>query len=101
MAISKEAYKYLNEIEIIPNWTTIPDNDERIMKLRVLFDVELPTNKGGKRAKKMTATKNGKTLEFDDVHHCAAFLGTKADRINNIISQGRKYRGYTFERVEE
>ena len=101
MAISKEAYKYLNEIEIIPNWTMIPDNDKRIMKLRILFGVELPTNKGGKKAKKMTATKNGKTLEFDDVHHCAAFLGTKADRINNIISQGRKYRGYTFKRVWE
>ena len=101
MTISKEAYKCLNEIERIPNWTTIPDNDERIMKLRILFGVELPTNKGGKKAKKMTATKNGKTLEFDDVHHCAAFLGISADRINNIIYQGRKYRGYTFERIWE
>lgn len=57
MTISKEAYDYLNEIETIPNWTMIPDNDERIMKLRVLFGVELSTNKGGQKAKKMTATK--------------------------------------------
>ncbi|MBM6615607.1 hypothetical protein JTF06_11995 [Desemzia sp. RIT804] len=101
MAISKEAYDYLNEIERIPNWTAIPDNDERIMKLRVLFGAPVNKSYGGPKPKRIKVTKGEVVMMFDNVRQCSEVLGIKADRINNNIANNTKVYGYLFERLEE
>lgn len=105
MAISAEAYEYLREIEKIPKWTELPDNDERIMKLRVLFDTPVVTKKVRKiptsKNKPIKATKNGASIIFDNAKQCAEVLGIKRDAIYKAIKIGHKSKGYSFERVED
>ena len=105
MAISAEAYEYLREVEKIPKWTELPDNDERIMKLRVLFDTpQIIENKEVKhkiRTQPVKATKDGTSVVFNSIKECAEFLGIMPDSVSKALKRQRSRRGYSFERVEE
>lgn len=122
MAISVEAYEYLREIEMIPGWTRLPDNDERIMKLRILFDVnvvesldEKPVRKhnnyysvrkqedGRFAGRPIRATKDGKSIIFEDVTQCAEILGLKKATIHSALREDHVSHvtsGYFLERLE-
>lgn len=105
MAISAEAYEYLREVEKIPKWTELPDNDERIMKLRVLFDTPVKERRKNKnparKNRPIKATKNGTYIIFENTKQCAEFLGIQPDTISKAIRRGFKSSGYSFERLEE
>lgn len=122
MAISTEAYEYLREIEMIPGWTRLPDNDERIMKLRLMFDVnvvdyldEKPVRKPNKNysvrkpktgrfvGNPIRATKDGKSIIFEDVTQCAEVLGLNKATIHSTLSKNHVSNttsGYFLERLE-
>lgn len=131
MAISAEAYEYLREIEMIPCWTRLPDNDERIMKLRLLFNVsvvesldEKPVRKhnnyysvrkhnnnysvrkpetGRFKGRPIRATKDGKSIIFEDVTQCAEILGLKKATIHSALREDHVSHvtsGYFLERLD-
>lgn len=122
MAISAGAYEYLREIEMIPGWTKLPDYDERIMKLRLLFNVsvvdyldEKPVRKPNKnysvrkpetgrfKGRPIRATKDGKSIIFEDVTQCAEVLGLNKSTIHSALREdhvSNTTSGYFLERLE-
>lgn len=122
MAISAEAYEYLREIETIPGWTNLPDNDERIMKLRLLFNVSIVESLDEKPVRKhnnyysvrkqedgrfagrpIRATKDGKSIIFEDVTQCAEVLGLNKATIHSALREdhvSNTTSGYFLERLE-
>lgn len=97
MPISKEAMDWLHELEKNENWTSIPDDDMRIVKLRVLFEVDKKEYFG----RTLKATKGSKEWLFNGVRHCADKLGIETWNIKNALQRKNEHKGYRFEYVEE
>lgn len=109
MAISAEAYEYLREIEMIPGWTNIPDDDLRIIKLRVLFNGTITpkkhttSNTGRFKGRPIRATKDGVSIVFEDVTQCAEVLGLNKATIHSALRDDHVSHvtsGYFLERLD-
>lgn len=109
MAITKEALTYLQELETLENWTDIPDDDKRIIKLRKLFayDPEVEILKNGKPepknkyGKKIVATIHGIEITFNNTKDCAEAMGFNLNSLKSCIAKKVPHKGILFERVEE
>lgn len=101
MAISKEALTYLQELETIENWTDIPNDDERIIKLRKLFQSKDEEQFKRNYGYKVVASIHGVELQFNTVREAANSTGQLPTSIRNAISTGNKLKGMRFRKVEE
>lgn len=114
MAISVEAMNYLQELEKTPKWTEIPNDDERIVKLRLLFKVEQEEEKPKwiremkvkeksirkrKPMYRVKAMKDDEEMIFDSVKDCAYQLNLGIRNLYEAINQGFKYKGMRFEKL--
>ena len=103
MAISEEAYEYLRELEENPNWRHLPEDDMRIVKLRLFFKSNDPRDyrKGAERKPLRVHLKDGGTRDFESAAECAQVMNLRMKSINNAISAKQKLKGHVFERLEE
>lgn len=104
MAISKEALTYLHELETLENWTSIPDDDKRIVKLRRLFENEPEVKKPIVKSKyrsKVKATIHGIEITFNNTRDCAEATGFNLNSLKSCIAKKVPHKGILFERVED
>lgn len=111
MAISAEAMEYLHELERTPNWTKIPNEDERILKLRALFNVDLSEERESYKRKKVFNRKgtsyfqvkaivDGAETIYPSANKCAQALGIGVAYVHQRSRTGGSHKGMYFERIE-
>lgn len=102
MAINKEALTYLQELELNPDWTKIPDSDRRIIKLRELFYSDERKIKGVHQkgyGKKLKVIVGNTPILFESVAKCSIALGLSKYSIYSALKNGTKLKGMLFEEV--
>lgn len=103
MAITKEALTYLHELERIDNWTSIPNDDKRIVKLRKLFETKQEMEERAKRnyGSKVKATIQGIEITFNSTRECAEALDFNLNSLRSSMTRNKPLNGILFERVED
>lgn len=98
MAIKDEAIEYLNKLEEeTPNWTELPEDDERILKLRSFYRPLYKEHKGVR----IRAVKGDFEKVYDSIKHCAEDLGFKTGSVGNAMRKQGVLYGYTFDRLSD
>jgi len=107
MTNRKEAINYLLELEKEePKWTELPEDDTRIVKLRLLFSAEsskASSSKRGKRRKwkKVRMVHKGNEKIFKSLSELCKQMNFNKDSVKNYLDMNREYKGMLFYRVYE
>ena len=107
MTNRKEAISYLLQLETEePKWAELPEDDTRIVKLRLLFSTENSKVPGAKRGKRRKWTKvkmvhEGKVKMFNSLNELCNQMNFNKDSVKNYLDKDRKFKGMLFCRVYE
>ncbi|MGB3161569.1 MAG: hypothetical protein WBA84_10015 [Carnobacterium sp.] len=101
----KQAMKHLLQLEIEePKWRQLPENDSRILQLRLLFGADKKSSgPSGKRKKwtKVKAIHNGKVKIYKDTDEACKVLDLKMGSLYSSLDTDEKHKGMYFYRVFE
>lgn len=101
----KEAMKHLLQLEIEePEWKQLPEDDSRIVELRLLFDANKKSSgPSGKRKKwtKVKAIHNEKVKIYKNTDEACRILDLKMGSLYSSLDTDKKHKGMYFYRVFE
>lgn len=107
MTNRKEVISYLLQLETEePKWTELPEDDTRIVKLRLLFSAEsskVPGSKRGKRRKwkKVKMVHKGNVKIFNSLDELCKRMNFNKNSVKNYLDTNIEYKGILFRRVYE
>lgn len=96
------AMKYLNEnLDVLDDYTKLPDDDSRIIKVRELFGVEEDFRGNNKPLYMIKATRGNKFETYRSLNSCAKAFGVSDGSIRNLLDRNAKpvYNGWSLERI--
>lgn len=93
----KAAMEYLNEnLDTLEDFTKLPDDDHRILKVRELFQVDV---KEHRHQFSLQVMKDGVVEKYASAADFARFLNVDDAQVNTAIRRKIKIRGYYLERI--
>lgn len=96
------AMKYLNEnLDVLDDYTKLPDDDSRIIKVRELFGVEEDFRGNNKPLYMIKATRGNKFETYRSLNSCAKAFGVSDSAIRTLLDRYAEptYNGWALERI--
>lgn len=103
MAFNRQvAMDYLNNVlDPLDDYTKLPDDDSRIIKVRELFGVEEDFRGNNKPLYMIKATRGNKFETYRSLNSCAKAFGVSDGSIRNLLDRNANpvYNGWALERI--
>lgn len=94
----KAAMEYLNEnLDTLEDFTKLPDNDHRIIKVRELFQVDVKKERSYKNS--IMVEKQGVVEIYASAADFARFLGVVDTQVHSAFFRGIRIRGYDIKKI--
>ena len=92
------AMEYLNEnLDVLEDYTKLPEDDHRIIKVRELFQVD--TKKERVHKNSVRAEKQGVVEIYASAADFARFIGVVDAQVGSALLRGIRIRGYDIRKV--